>query len=535
MPHTRPPVRTPLACLIALPLLGACAGNEPVPMDCVGLANNVAAGTTLAVEPVPGGTTRPTGVTTGEFLAEHCRVSGAMNARTGTDGKPYETRFELRLPSHWNGRFLYQGGGGNDGVVNPAIGRQATPSYALNRGFAVVSTDAGHQGATPEFGLDATARVDHAYAAHDRVATTAKGLIERFYLKPPERSYFVGCSGGGRQGMMFSQRFPGYFDGILAMAPAMTVAKGASIAAAWDSQVFNAIAPRPADAPILAQSLPAADRELLRNGILAACDAQDGLADGLVSKPGCSFDPAVLQCAGAKTASCLSAEQVGALKKALAGPRNTAGQALYHPWPWDAGIGHPANDWAAWKIGTSTTAVPNSRHVTLMQGAIGYEFFTPAEPAFSIFNFNFDTDPARMDAFAAIYNTAADATLAAFKSRNGKLLLAHGMADGIFSPNESIDYYQRLQAANGANQDLARLFLIPGMGHCQGGAATDVWDGLGALVDWVEKGSTPARIVANGSTVYPNRSRPLCAYPTYAQYNGTGDSENAASFSCKAP
>jgi len=146
-----------------------------------------------------------------------------MNPRTGSDGKPDETRFELRLPKDWNGRFLYQGGGGNDGVVNPAVGRQATPGHALNRGFAVVSTGAGHQGATPEFGLDATARVDHAYAAHDRAAAAAKGLLERHYLKPADKSDFVGCSDGGRQARMFSQRCPGYFGGILAIAPAMTV------------------------------------------------------------------------------------------------------------------------------------------------------------------------------------------------------------------------------------------------------------------------------------------------------------------------
>lgn len=522
--------------LAATLLLGACSGSDDaVAMDCAALGRSTLANTTLTAELVAGGSTRPAGMTTGDFLNEHCRVTGAMNPRTGIDGKPYETRFELRLPAQWNGRFLYQGGGGNDGTVNPAVGRQATPSYALNRGYAVVSTDAGHQGATPEFALDPIARIDHAYAAHDRVAVAAKTLVQRFYDKPADKSYFVGCSGGGRQGMMFSQRFPAYFDGILAMAPAMTVAKGASIAAAWDTITFNNIAPTEGGQRILAQALPASDRALLREGILAACDAQDGLADGLVSKPGCNFDPAVLRCTGAKTASCLSADQVSALQKSFAGPRNSAGQALYFSWPWDAGIGHPANDWAAWRLGSSTTGTPNSRHTTLMAGAIGYEFISPPDPGFSIFNFNFDTDPARMDAFAAIYNTGADVALAGYKARKGKLLFAHGMADGIFSPHEMVDYYQRLQAAHGSGQDLARLFLVPGMGHCQGGAATDVWDGLGALVAWVENGTVPERIVAHGSTVFPNRSRPLCAWPAHAQYNGSGDPENAASFSCRAP
>ena len=137
----------------------------------------------------------------------HCIVRGAAAPRTGADGKSYETRFELRLPTAWSGRFLYQGGGGNDGTVAPAVGRNtgSFPDTGLQRGFAVITTDAGHQGPTPEFGLDPTARVDHAYAAHERTATIAFALVARYYGRAPDRKYFVGCSGGGRQGMMFAQ------------------------------------------------------------------------------------------------------------------------------------------------------------------------------------------------------------------------------------------------------------------------------------------------------------------------------------------
>ncbi len=489
-------------------------------------------------EAVAGDTVRPPGATTGPLLAAHCRIQGRMNERKGVDDKPYYIGFELRLPTQWNGRFLYQGGGGNDGVIRPAIGPQAAPGYALNRGFAVVSTDAGHQDPSADFGFDPVARVDNAYNAHDRVAVTAKELIRRWYGKPADHSYFIGCSGGGRQGMMFTQRFPDYFDGVIAMAPAMRVSRGATIAAAWDTQALAAIAPAGADGkPVLSQALTDADLGLVRNAILKSCDAQDGLADGLVSNPAaCKFDVRSLQCSGAKDANCLTQPQVGALQKIFTGAVDSSGRKLYFPWPWDPGMGHPANDWRAWKLGNSMTAVPNSRHVFLMQDALQGYFVTPPDRSLSIFAFDFDRDPARMDAHDWMFDTDKDVDLARFRAHGGKLLFAHGLADPIFSPLEDIDYYQRLQARHGAaTADFSRLFLIPGMGHCAGGAATDSFDGLGALVDWVEKGQAPQKIIATGTTVYPGRSRPLCPYPQYAHYNGSGNPEDAASFSCRTP
>lgn len=539
--------------LLSALLLGACAGpSAPPPGGAAGgsgaAADAAAAacteaprrlaqpGLVLQAEAVAGGVQRPPGQTAGPLLAAHCRLSGRMAERLGQDGKPYHIGFELRLPQDWNGRLLYQGGGGNDGVVRPAIGPQAAPGYALNRGFAVVTTDAGHQTPTGDFGFDPQARLDNAYVAHDRVATTAKALVQQHYGQPARKAYFIGCSGGGRQGMMFTQRFPQHFDGVLAMAPAMRVAKGATIAAAWDVQALQAIAPKGADGqPVLSQALPPDDLALLRRRILQACDADDGLADGLVSHPAaCRFDVAALQCRGDKTAECLSGAQVGALQKMAAGPRDGQGRALYTTWPWDAGIGHPANDWRAWKLGNSATAQPNARHVVLMQDALQGYFVTPPDRSLSIFTFDFDRDPARMDAYAWVFNTADDVALTAYKARGGKLLLVHGMADPIFSPHEAIDYHQRLQAAHGAGADrFERLFLVPGMGHCAGGAATDSFDGLGALVQWVEQGQAPERILAQGTAVFPGRSRPLCPYPQHAHYNGQGDPEKAESFSCR--
>jgi len=476
-------------------------------------------------------------------LPAHCVVRGAIAPRVGVDGRPYEIRFELRLPTAWTGRFFYQGGGGNDGNVAPAIGRN-TGSFngpALARGFAVVTTDAGHQGAGPEFGLDRTARIDHAYAAHERTARTAKALLASYYGRSADRSYFVGCSGGGRQGMMFAQRYPDYFDGIVACAPAMSVSSGATIAAAWDTITFDAIAPQgPDGGRVLGRAFSPADLDLVASGILAACDADDGVADGMVQRADtCRFDPASLRCTGEKDATCLSAAQVTALARAFNGPHDSTGQRLYVGQPWDPGIAAPG--WRQWKLGTSVTAVPNAANTTLMAGALVHEFFTPPDPSFSMLDFDFDRDPARMEAFSREYDTFRDATLAAFRARGGKLLIFHGAADGIFSALESVDYYTRLATNHGgiaATRAWTRLFLIPGMNHCAGGPATDSYDGLSAIVDWVENGVTPDRVLATAlpaNRYFPGRTRPLCPFPSYARYTGTGNIEDAASFVCAEP
>ena len=470
----------------------------------------------------------------------HCVVRGSAAPRTGVDGKAYETRFELRLPTEWSGRFLYQGGGGNDGVVAPAVGRNtgSFPDTGLQRGFAVVTTDAGHQGATAEFGLDPQARIDHAYAAHERTATIALAIVSRYYGRAPNRKYFVGCSGGGRQGMMFAQRYPSYFDGIAICAPAMSVSSGATIAAAWDTQTYLSVAPvNEQGQRVLSRAFSDADLALVARGITDACDAADGASDGMVLRPeSCRFDPNRLKCEAAKRPDCLTSDQVAALQKTFGGPRDSSDKSLYVGQPWDPGIATAG--WRQWKLGTSQTTTPNAINSTLMAGALAHEFLTPPDPSFAITQFNVDRDPKRMEAFSAVYDTYRDATLAEFRTRGGKLLIFHGTADPIFSALESIDYYQRLTRNNGgadATATWARLFLVPGMNHCAGGPATDSFDGLGAIVDWVEKGAAPARIEASarpGTTYFAGRTRPLCPYPSAARYRGTGSLEDGASFVC---
>ena len=544
------------ATALAAAALSACGGgndasaSRPLPttsallVQCEALTGVRLADTTITSATVADGT-----VLNGVSLPAHCVLQGRMNPRTGIDGKPYHIGFELRLPKTWNGRFAFQGGGGNDGVVRLALGAlagndassAALQTNALAKGYAVVTTDAGHQVTDASFGLDPQARIDHAYASYEKVAVAAKELIGQAYGRAPDRSYFVGCSGGGRQAMLFPQRFPAYFDGISANAPAIKVAKEASVASTWNVLAYTAIAPTDANGRrVLSRAFSSQDLALVSDAVVKKCDALDGAADGIigVNPSACSFDPAVLQCTGAKTDSCLSGDQVAALKKDFGGPKNSAGQSLYASWPWDSGIN--GADWRNWRLGTSTTPTPNARNYSLIAtDAMLKEFFTPPAPAFDVYTFDFDTDPARMDAYAAIYNTTST-DIAAFRNRGGKMLIVHGTSDPIFSANDSIDYYQKLSAANGgatATRDFARLYLVPGMNHCSasGGPATDIYDALKPLADWVEKGVTPDRIIAKAASTspWPGRTRPLCPFPQVATFNGSGNVEDAASFSCR--
>lgn len=546
----RPALPSTMAALAAALLVAGCGGGgtailaeQATPAAAcsdlparAGLAN-----TRLSTSYVAADTRRPGGASTGAFLPGHCVVTGAINPRVGVDGKDYAIGFQLSLPDQWNGRFLFIGGGGNDGILRDTSLSSSisggTPS-PLGQGFAVVSTDAGHSGTTASFGADPQARLDHAYNAYDKTAVAAKSLIATRYGRKPDHSYFSGCSGGGRQGMVFSQRFPDYFDAITAGAPAMRVSSGATIAAMWNTIQMDAIAPADASGKrILSQAFSNADLNLVAKAVTASCDAADGVADGMVNNvKACRFDPGVLQCTGAKGADCLSGAQVNALRNVFAGPRNTAGQALYAGQPWDPGLAAPG--WRNWTLGSSTTATPDSRYITLIVDAMVNEFFTPPDLTFNPLTFNFDTDPARMQAYSAIYDTYRDDQLSAYRQRGGKMLFIHGMSDPIFSAQDTIDYYERLAARNGgmeSTQGFARTFLVPGMNHCSGGPATDTFDSIQTMVDWVEKGIAPETIAARAlpsSTDFPNRTRPLCAYPKFARYKGSGSVEDAASFVC---
>src|ERR1700734_2243906 len=269
---------------------------------------------------------------TSATIPSHCQADGMIDERTGADGKTYGIGFSLALPDTWNNRFLFQGGGGYNGSVRPPMGAAAAGGNpGLARGFAVVSTDTGHKGTTFDrtYDADQQASIDFAQVAVGRVAELAKQIVAHYYGQSARYSYFAGCSTGGREAMLMTQRYPTEFDGVISGDPAMRTGFS-GIGNNWAAVAFNQIAPkddagRPQPNKVFSES----DKKLIVNGILNACDANDGLKDGMVfNTRACKFDPEVLTCKGAKTDACLTAQQAGALKKAFAGPRNSKGDLV---------------------------------------------------------------------------------------------------------------------------------------------------------------------------------------------------------------
>jgi hypothetical protein len=448
-------------------------------------------------------------------LPAHCRVDGMIDARTGRNGQPYGIGFALALPANWNGRFFFQGGGGLNGVVNPPYGGQAAgDTNALASGFAVVSNDSGHKssGFDSTFMEDQEALLNFLYQANATVTVIAKQMVEKYYGKAPHHSYWVGCSTGGREAMMMSQRFPNYFDGIVAGAPA-TRTGFSNLGLRWGASALNAIAPKDAQGkPQTRLALSDSDRKLVVDGLLGACDALDGSKDGLVFAPqSCKFDPQVLTCSGAKNDSCLTVNQVAAVKKIMAGPKTALGQQVYPGYFYDTGI-------------ITQRGLPG-----ILVGPV-----IPEGPA-SGTGIDVDAEAARaQDGRAMAGDTNGWTNLSTFNGRGGKLIFFHGVSDPWFSAQETVNYYERLQADNGPapTASWSRLFLVPGMGHCNGGERTlDRFDMVSAIVNWVEKGQAPEQVIATGASA-PGESRPLCPYPAHAQYSGSGDPKLAASYRC---
>ncbi|MGH8207544.1 MAG: tannase/feruloyl esterase family alpha/beta hydrolase, partial [Steroidobacteraceae bacterium] len=463
-------------------------------------------------------------------LPEHCLVQGALAPRTGAGGKHYQIGFQMRLPTQWSGRFLYQGGGGTDGIVQPAIGPVGVDQGpALARGFAVVSTDSGHQGFDTSFGFDQQARLDFGYAAIGKVTAEAKHMVERFYGRQPRYSYFVGCSNGGREAMMAAQRFPYDFDGIVAGDPGFDLS-AAAVEEIWDVDQFVKVAPRDAQGkPVLSAAFTGAELKLVSTAVLRQCDRLDGLVDGMINDVGaCHFDPAVLECRAGASSDCLSAAKVAALRAVFGGARNSAGHSLYPGFPYDAGIATPG--WRVWKIGSSKTAASNAINATLGLSAVQDYFLTPTRPDLSTAAFSFDRDAPQVAQTAAI-NDATSTFMTSFVAHHGRMLIYQGMSDPVFSAADIMRWYRQLMHDVPGAADWARLFLVPGMNHCGGGPSTDQFDPLTAIVGWTEHGTAPDRLIARGSSM-PGLTRPLCPYPQYARYTG-GDPKSAASFACR--
>jgi Tannase and feruloyl esterase len=508
----------------------------------------------------------------GDGLPAHCILTGEVNDRTGVDGKHYAIRFEMRLPVEWNGRFLSQENGGGDGVVVPATGDgpgalASGGRPALARGFAVLSSDAGHSGDDPAnkalglaagaaFGLDPQARRDYGYAADMTLAPIAKAIIAAHYGRKPDHSYMFGCSNGGRHTMVAATRMPEAYDGFLVGDPGFDLPR-AAIQHAWDAQAFVG-----AD-PDIRKSITQQDGELISRKIIAACDKLDGLEDGLTEnlaacQKAFSFDS--LTCAAGATSDCLSKAKVEALKTSFAGPRNAKGEALYSDWPVDGGVG--AGNWRMWKV---ESPIPPWDHypiiATMGASSLQYIFTTPPTPVAgsaealvkTLLSFDFDKDAPKIYATTGAFPESAmefmtppdvdDPKLAKFRELGRKMIIYHGQADPVFSIDDTIRWYDRLDAnLGGKAEDEVRLFAVPGMTHCSAGVTLDKFDALTALMDWVENGKAPDRIVAGVNPANkeipaswsPSRTRPLCPWPKYARYTG-GDPESAASFECAQP
>jgi feruloyl esterase len=437
------------------------------------------------------------------------------------DGQPYGIGLALALPATWNGRFLFQGGGGFNGILAEPIGAGVAGTMsALARGFAVVSTDSGHRSPggnalDTTFLADQQATIDFAYRAVERVTAVAKTIIAQHYAQPISRSYYVGCSTGGREAMLAAQRYPMEFDGVIAGAPAMR-SYYAVLGVDWVNVQLNRVAPRDASGkPVTRDALSSTQKKAVIDGIRNACDADDGVRDGLVfNTSACRFNPKTLVCSSKNSgAGCLTAAQAAALERAFAGPRTNEGRQLYAPFPFDTGIADTQGLGGLLNGGFNGSTASTTDLDAAARWADG-------------------------NAPSALTDTYSWTNMTTFASRGGKMILFHGVSDSTFSALDTVDYYHRMADANGgaeAVQRWNRLFLVPGMGHCGGGSlTTDSFDLLTALVEWVERGVAPDAVVAARPNE-PRLTRPLCAYPRYAHYPGKGDPNEASSFTCRAP
>ena len=455
---------------------------------------------------------------------EHCRVEGQIAPTVG---------FLLRMPSRsWNGKFLMGGCGGPCGMY---LSDRTDP--ALVRNYAVVVTDMGHKGAGWMFADNNLPQmVDFGYRATHVTAVAAKAIIARFYGNRAQRNYFVGCSTGGRQGLVEAQRFPTDFDGIVAGAPPWMQTGHQPYASYWPTY-----SNMKDDKPIL----DVAKLPLVHSAVLEACDARDGLKDGLIQNPAvCEWQPSSLVCAaGADPATCLTTAEAEVVRKIYDGPVNSAGVSLYRgqargsEMTWTNYLGHDGKPGAFWSLADTTL-----HHLA---------FLPSPGPHYRIQQFDFDRDPPRLAANDILFNHN-NPDLTRFRDHGGKLILYHGWNDNNnIPPQLAIDYYQTVQRTMGgpeATGRFARLFMLPGAHHCRYGEGGGEVDWLTALENWVERGQAPDQVIAYrmkqepypsapiaGSTVrnlliprHPlpadsvDRARPVFAYPGVARYR-SGD------------
>ena len=455
---------------------------------------------------------------------EYCRVQGGLEK---------VILFEVALPTTaWNNKLFYVGGGGYNGSV-PDL------TEALARGYAAAGSDTGHRG----FHWDASAllnnpqaQVNYAHRATHLVAVLAKEVIQAYYGAPARRAYFCGCSNGGKMGLMEAQRYPTDFDGVVA---------GGAVADRTKLMMMFDWSQR----ALLGAEIPPYKIAAMEKATLAACDARDGLTDGLIDRPDlCKFDPKVLTCKGADGPGCLTPAQTEAWRKILNGPVNSAGQRLF------AGYspGHEG-DYPYYITGLGTMHGYPSSNFMYMDSFMRWIVFGPSFD--SVRSFDYDKSLAALVPFEKDQD-AASTDLSAYKAHGGKLILYNGWADHSTPPLRTIQYYEDLRKTHGAGVDeFVRVFMPPGLYHCTGGPGPNNFGGtrhkgvkkndpendiVGALDRWVEQGIAPAKLLA---TKFKNddlrqgvaRTRPVCAYPQAATYKGSGSVDDAANFVCGSP
>jgi tannase/feruloyl esterase len=442
-------------------------------------------------------------------LPSFCRVAGTISPVPDS-----VIKFELWMPtSNWNRRFMVVGNGAFSGA--PWIRFMAA---AVREGYAVAGTDTGHQGSEPDasFALGHPEKViDFGYRSVHETTVKSKAIVATFYDTPAQKSYFDGCSSGGRQGLMEAQRYPADFDGIISGAPASSM--GRQLASAiWIERAAH-LTP--------ASNLPKEKLAILHQAALDACDASDGVKDGAIRDPhSCRFDPAITQCKGADASACLTPEQVEAAREIYAGPVNPRTHEKIYP-----GL-EPGSE-VTWYAFTKPVFPIASSY---------FKYIIFKDPKWDADTLNFDSDIAIAEKVDGGTISATNPNLKPFFAHGGKLILYHGLSDGLISPQNTISYYNAVIKAAGptASQSM-RLYLAPGMEHCFGGDGPSNFDLHTPIAAWVENNKAPEAITAShfppGPPAKPDRTRPLCTYPQVAKYKGSGSTDDAANFACAKP
>lgn len=466
-------------------------------------------------------------------LPAHCKVTGIIRPTYDS-----EIRFEVWLPEQgWNERFLQVGNGGLAGSI-----RMGDLADALTAGYAAAGTDNGHRSSNSNASTWAYGHpeklIDYGSRAVHLTAQTARQIVSAYFAQPPRYRYFAGCSDGGRESLMEAQRYPDDFDGYLVGAPGINI-PGGSISLLHAARVLNSLAP--------AERITPAHVQRLSQAVLEQCDANDGVRDGVLQEPlACSFSPQTLACRGAASAQCLTANQVSAIEALYAGPKDAAGQPL--------GAGLRPTLGAESTVWMGPLVTPNGGPAPAGAVAGGYlagVLYGNDRPDISMLDLA--TLKRDAEAFYVPVISPRDPDLSAARAKGKKILHYQGWSDPVNPPQQSTDYYASVRARLGATDDFYRLFMVPGLAHCGGGTGpVDIGhtgsakslapndarhDWLQALEAWVERDVAPARLIA-GEYAPPGtlkRTRPVCAYPQVARYQGRGDVTQADSYRCVAP